>query len=739
MQTTDDTLRHILQLLTDGRLGLAISNLENYLLTYPQQTYMQQLASVSSDYRLMVDYWQKGYEDDMRQQVFQQLLCRVYELTANIAAYQVIQHSTFWKSIFQRPRNNKTDWSISAIRNNLEDFVSNQALLELEPDNIRQQKNNELYRDHEIAMRNLFDYVLTSRQWKENLANAFIDMLTSPTVDSADQQLLVSAITLSGMQQFSFQKFRVLLATYQQSNDEHVRQRALVGWVLTAHNQAATIYPAMRQMVADACADEHCRSELAELQMQLYYCMAAEADTATIQKEILPDMMNGSNIKITRKGLVELDEDSLDDILHPEAAEQNMERMEQSMHRMANMQKQGADIYFGGFSQMKRYPFFSDMSNWFVPFYGSHPAISHIWQRQRGQKFLQFITQMGAFCDSDKYSFVLAFDQVLERLPKSMLKMVEDGEATPTPIGGEAAEEEQRQPAFIRRMYLQNLYRFFRLFPARSEFLNPFAEIESSTVPASILFFANSLFCGTELEQQFVSVAAFLAKRQRSKEALCVLKNLSESMHTYHYYILMGSIMQHSADHTPAETATCFSKALQLQPDSERALSGYARALFKAQDYEHALQAYNTLLQHQPDNRNYQLGAAATMTSLGQAEEALKLLFKLHYDNPDDYQVRRMLAWALTVACRYEQAEKNYNWLIASEYSVPEDLLNYAYCLWFAGKNENAVSYFRKYVDSQHNTSFSLAHEFIHAEHQLIASHGITDIEVMLMLDSADN
>jgi hypothetical protein len=33
-----------------------------------------------------------------------------------------------------------------------------------------------------------------------------------------------------------------------------------------------------------------------------------------------------------------------------------------------------------------------------------------------------------------------------------MLKMVEDGEATPMMVGGEVAVEEQRKPAFMRRM-----------------------------------------------------------------------------------------------------------------------------------------------------------------------------------------------------------------------------------------------------------------------------------------------
>ena len=105
----------------------------------------------------------------------------------------------------------------------------------------------------------------------------------------------------------------------------------------------------MGDMMAKLCSDEATREQLAELQMQLVYCMQTEEDQNTIQKEIIPDLMNGSRMRMTREGLVEMDEDTLDDILHPEASELAMEQMEQSLHRMVDMQKQCADINFGGF------------------------------------------------------------------------------------------------------------------------------------------------------------------------------------------------------------------------------------------------------------------------------------------------------------------------------------------------------------------------------------------------------
>ena len=87
---------------------------------------------------------------------------------------------------------------------------------------------------------------------------------------------------------------------------------------------------------------------------------------------------------------------------------------------MMDMQKKGSDIYFGGFSQMKRFPFFYDISNWFTPFFFEHPDIIHFVKRAKGNKFLEKMMRVGPFCDSDKYSFVIAFQQVMEQIPESM-------------------------------------------------------------------------------------------------------------------------------------------------------------------------------------------------------------------------------------------------------------------------------------------------------------------------------
>ena len=224
-----------------------------------------------------------------RQQVYDQLLRRMYVLTANMITNWQLTDSPFLKALHQRPRKTRKDWSISSVRAQMEDFVGSLAMLQLNKE-VQNSGNSsrQLHQEHWQLMNDFFDYI--------------------------DQQMVVSAITLSALQTFCPQKFRVLAEVYRQSTDERVRQRALVGWVFAAccsDSTAWRLFTDVGDTIASLCEEEQTRSELAELQMQLIYCTEAETDTHTIQKEILPDIMNGSNIKMTRKGLVEMDEDGL--------------------------------------------------------------------------------------------------------------------------------------------------------------------------------------------------------------------------------------------------------------------------------------------------------------------------------------------------------------------------------------------------------------------------------------------
>ena len=729
----NEALNTIIKNVLENQLCIAIEHLENYLFTFVQPQASAQLEELKADYQLMSDYWRRGFDDPQRDQLYEQLLRRMYVITVNAYIRYFINNSSYVKGVYSRCRASRQDWSVAALRRDMEAYVSDVAMLELEPEHTRQPRRKALNEQHQELIVNLFDYIWTSRLWTDGVADAFRDMLLSPTIDSIDQQTLVSAITLSLFNFFGINKFRILINVYRQSTDEYVRQRALVGWVLSLSTEALVLYPEVRHIVEQTVGDERCLEELTELQMQLFYCLRAESDNRIIQSEIMPELMQSGNIRVTRNGIEEVDDDPMDDVLHPELSEQRMERLEATMRRMTDMQKQGSDVYFGGFSQMKRFPFFSTVANWFLPFYMEHPAIAGLLTGVRGQKFLLSLLKNGPFCDSDKYSFVLGYQMAVSRMPDNLLEMMDRGEAML--VGGEIDADDLHTPTFIRRSYLQSMYRFFRVFPQRGEFRNPF----DMTQTPRYLFFANSLFQQTRLEEKMGEVVSFFIKHKAYDAARQVLQNYREERRDAQFYMFNGTVLMrtHTERNAGLDATTCFARLLELEPNNERGWAGYARALFADGDYQGALDYYHRLSSHHPERQNYLLNEAVCLTRLQDYEGALKLLYKLNYEAPEDLDVMRVLAWTLVGVSKYDQATRFYEQLLATETPAADDFLNYGYCLWFARSVQQAADMFRRYAE-QEGVSFDARREFA-TETDVISQHGVSNVEVQLMIDLLTN
>ena len=725
----NESLTTIIHTLAERQLGKAIEQMENYLAVMAQPQAIEQLLQLKTDYELMCDYWLKGFDDPQRETLYDQLLRKMYVLTMNVCIRTYLRNSTFVSNTYSRVRNGGRDWTPAGLRRIMEEFVSDVALLDLEPEHIRKEKLQKVYDLHLGMMSDLFDYIWTSKLWSDGVTEAFTAMLLSPTLDTIDQQILVSAITLSTINFFGINKFRLLMTVYRESADEHVRQRALIGWVLSLETEAYKLYPEVHDMISEVTEDPRCCDELAELQFQLMYCLKTESDTQKIQTEIMPDLIKNNSLRVTLNGIEEVEDDPLDDVLHPELSEQRMERLEESVRKMVDMQRQGSDIFFGGFSQMKRFPFFQVVVNWFIPFFPQHPVVSIIVGRVRGSKFINTLITTAPFCDSDKYSFVIGYEQTVSRMPENLLSMLDRGEATV--IGGEMGPEELQSPAFLRRSYLQGMYRFYKVFPVRSEFINPFGD---ATYPRYV-FFAHPAFRQTKLESRFGQAVAFFMKHGFYEAAKATLQNYSDEARDAQFYLLNGRVLMRTRDASNAglTAVQSFERLLQLDPENERGWAGYARALFEAGDYSLACQYYRRLMEKHDDNRNYQLNVAVCLTNMNDYEAALKLLYKLNYEAPDDNGVNRVLAWALVGAAKYEQALKIYDRLLDTDTPDAEDLLNAAYAHWFARQLPRAIHLFRRYA-SLDSVTFNPDHEFLVAEQPMIARHGITPLEIQLMI-----
>lgn len=712
-------LNNIFNFIRQQEIGNAIRAIRSLINGNSKLAYSGEMESVERDYSLMLDFMRRGFNDPQRDEVFNNIADRLYRIACDLRMKWLIQSVPFFTEMSQKAAN--MPLQKDKIKSALENFVAETAMLSLETEPAKTEKSKELYLRHNDMIQSLFCSIIVSDSWTGNDKEFFSSLILSPTVDTMDAQMLVSAITIATMNNMDDNKFGTLIDVYLNATDEKVRQKALIGWVFAlsadTRQQEKTV-----QRVTEAMRHPGVTDELADLQKQMIFCINAEQDNDKIQRDIMPELIKNNNLKITRFGIQEKEDDPMQDIFDPEASDRAMEKMEESFQKMMNMQKAGSDIYFGGFSQMKRFPFFYKAANWFCPFYIENPEISSSIDKMENTSLVSNILENGPFCDSDKYSFTLAVSSVIAHLPENIKEMLNTKEAIMPAMG----MEERKKPAYIRRTILQDMYRFFRLYPQRGQLTNPFATNK-------YLFVVDDAFNGTDMDTAYPDLCYFLIKHKNKTALKAIMAKYDDR--TNPKSLLAHGLFELEFERNPQKAVTYFKALNQLEPDNKKALSLLARAHFECGDYTSAAMYYKILMQSKPGNGTFALNYCIALSKAKKYEEAQNILYKLDIEHPDSINVTRVLAWTLMGLGKYEQAQKSYNRLMNSDEAENGDWLNAGYCQWFMGNTSEAAMLFKTFINKCNNTeSYSIDNDFYN-DMDILSDHGISKIDIRLMAD----
>lgn len=667
---------------------------------------------VKNDYRLMQDAMMRGLRDDKIDEVYADIMRKVYGAGLDVFIEEKVKkYSSF---AYARVSAQQTEAHPDAVRTVLEAYVQDMAMMAFEPENTRKAKMEKLTADHHAYMKQIFNALLVAPMWNDRRAADFADLLLSPTIDRDDALLLVSAVMLATMNVNDPYKWDMLAEVYVRATDKVLKIRALVGWVLSLpyDPRGPRLFPFVQERIKAMLADKTTLKQMLDMQMQMLFCCNADADNEEIQRNIMPTLIKNTNLQMTRLGIVEKEDDPMKDIMDPNAAERDMEEMERKYRKMMDMQKQGSDIYFGGFSKMKTFPFFNDLCNWFAPFNAAHPALGAARERLAGSTFLNNLMENGPFCDSDKYSFALAIAQIMDRMPDNVKEML-NSDAT---LGPTVSKEEQENPAYICRSYLQSLYRFFRLYRSKRDFLNPFILDELEDNDGNALFMSYKLLACPEMEENAVALCGFLLKRKMMRElmSMAICYKSSQNPRLVRFLALVPM-----TDGKWQEAYDLFASVSEDQ-HTEESLRGMAHCCMSLKRFGEAVAIYRRLLAMHPDSFSYQLNLAVCLmssdafsscgaaTSLGGkvdarpnkvVEEGTKLLYKLDYEHPNNANVRRVLAWCMMLQGNFDKAIDIYTRLLSQPDAVSADRLNAAYAHWLSRDVARAVALLREYCN----------------------------------------
>lgn len=674
-----------------------------------------ELESVKATYVLMKQYMLTGYEDSQREKLYGDIKLRVFEISSVILVHVYLAENNSFRYARNMAANNPIQ--LEDVERKLSWFVQELALNSLGA--IVKGNNGNIHESQFEYREKLFNYIYTSIPFSTFEEEYINRILLSPVIDVVDAKLIISAIMLAQQLVFDIRKFKILIKVCIESLNEEVRQYALIAIVLGRPDEVEqNIYNTeIEQEFEKLSTISGFMEDLVELQVQILLCTDTEKTEKTIAEEIMPTLKSGAVSFNKPKD----DKDMLDELLHPDKEDNAMEEMEKSVEKMKNMQKTGADIFFGGFSQAKRFSFFYTLMNWFVPFYVEHPHIASVNIGDIPKNIIEKLLDGQAFCNSDKYSFYLTLSMVSSQIPKEFIDVLSKGEVVP-----EFGNEIKNDKTYKRLIYLQDIYRFYKLYNNKVDFKDPFASDET----AVFFNWVNivNLFKNTNYPYK---IARQLLSRDYFNSLHTLLENNKDELNIS-YVKLKGISSFKQENYTSA--LYWFEKARLLEPDNRLLLQRIADIAFQAGDYFLAQQSYEEILELADESENtdvqsYKLGLCYLQHK--NIEGAKKILFKLYFSNENNINYKSSIAWLYILSSNYENAVSIYD-SIELDLIGDKDLVRKALTLWYLKKRTIALEEFKLYVKRSDKKAIDLIDELILEQKQSGINISHTELKIIV-------
>ena len=702
-------------------LGTDIDNLQDWDIR-------TRYNEMQTAYRYMLEYMRMGMQDPDRERLYDELVGRCYIINDLIAASRESEHST--KVYSQKCRRYKTLDCIDSLFTAFKENVANLEVTRMLPADECRKVTAHLRQEHEKLLSQMWEAIWCSRSWTKSYAEKILGIVNDNEINLNDRATIVSAITMGALKCFEPLKATTLCAIA--TNEESlIATRALTGLaiVLLKNDSRIRYYKEITAALETLHENNTCINRLQTIQIQLLRCRETQKIDRRMREEIIPAMMKNPKLSNEKFSIDILSEIEQDEDKNPEWAKWiEKDEIKGKLEEMAKWQFEGADIYMSTFSQLKNFPFFGEMTNWFRPFDTHVPAIADLLpSNAEGNKtLLGAICASPFFCNSDKYSFCFTFKQVPQDQRDMLLGQIPDeGEiqAADDSISATAAKEKRSETE--SNQYIQDLYRFFKLSNYRHEFSDPF------TMSLNILE-SHSLSKLINNNGAILRTFRYLVEKEYYSEA-CRAGRIYEKSGEgdAQFYQEMGFCMQKERKFDMA--IDYYTKADIIKPDTLWTLRHIAQCYRMQGELEKALGYYQIAEELAPENISLLLQTGESFAATKRYEEAFARFYKAEFLKPNSRRALRAIAWCSFITGKDEQARGYYKRLLEMPKPSFEDYLNAAHVEWICHESNKAIEFYNKAKEC--GKSIDEITEHIMRDKDTLISRGANEKELLLLRD----
>lgn len=590
---------------------------------------------------------------------------------------------------------------IKEVKPTLEKFVSREAMLFLNHDLSKEEQDQasaRLYQEWEEYREKIFDRFVSSGYWNDEERAAVKDTILSPTVDSLTSQLLVSAITLSAATVFDMGKFTLLYDIYRLADDDEVKVRALLGWLLVSmksnsYEQHPDFRSFAEQLTEDCKNDPDLLAEIIKAQKMLAVTVFSEQKSidytndimASLSKRFLGDLKDKVADLLEAdedmKNIFEIDEDEETseespirsvDINTDEDGIDNLDADIESPLSMDEMMDKGIDILLPQFKMLRdQTEFFTHLYNWFMPFYLKNPHITEaLGFVDEKRKFCKAFCSTARSCPADAYSLANLIVSHPNEIPENIVDCYDDPEDEGD--GSEPADEEEIVNEFfkepgehrakrIRINYIRNLLRFSKFYTAKDEIFNILDELDDDKPAYAVL--AGPLFQDEFFDKYRMAIARYSFRREFPDLVEVMLEGVP--CDTLEMHFMKGWVcMQKEDDHSLRMAVDHFKEMLKMQPDMKPVYLQLGICYRKLSQVDEYLENFDKLMEFkdsfsEEELFELKLEKLKFLIMNNRLEEAMPLAYELDYTHPES-QMAGALLTQLLIKTGGEHAEENF-------------------------------------------------------------------------------
>lgn len=591
---------------------------------------------------------------------------------------------------------------IKEVKSTLEKFVSREAMLFLNHDLSKEEQDQasaRLYQEWEECREKIFGRFVSSGHWNDEERAAVKDTILSPTVDSLTSQLLVSAITLSAATVFDMGKFTLLYDIYRQTDDDEVKVRALLGWLLVSmksnsYEQHPDFRSFAEQLTEDCKNDPDLLADIIKAQKMLAVTVFSEQKSIDYTKDIMSSLSKRFLGELKNKvadlldadedmrNLFEIDEDEETseeespirsvDINTDEDGIPNLDVDMDSPLSMDEMMDKGIDILLPQFKMLRdQTEFFTHLYNWFMPFYLKNPHITEaLGFVDEKRKFCKAFCSTARSCPADAYSLANLIVSHPNEIPENIVDCYDDPEDEGD--GSESADEEEIVNEFfkepgehrakrIRINYIRNLLRFSKFYKEKDEIFTILDELDDDKPAYAVL--AGPLFQDEFFDKYRMAIARYSFRREFPDLVEVMLEGVP--CDTLEMHFMKGWVcMQKEDNHSLRMAVDHFKKMLKIKPDMKQVylqLGICYRNLIQVDEY---LENFDKLMEFkdsflEEELFELKLDKLKFIVMNNRFEEAMPLAYELDYTHPEN-QMAGALLTQLLIKIGGEHAEENF-------------------------------------------------------------------------------